>query len=467
MLVPANKRRLVVSNMSSDGDDYRDPDSLLSDPDSLLFDAIDRNDSEAVQCALKDGAKINGSRAHAPLFAACERGHDQIVRTLLDAGSVTHDIYSINGKTAVLVACTYGHLTVVQILIDHDSDLLEKPDFRGWTPFLFACYYGHSDICQFLLDRGCNAHVTNPPGYSAFVEAAFQGNVVLLRLLLDADACDWYKRTILHHVAMSGQVDVMLELILPSTNIYPMDKYGRTPFDVAYAEGREHMTNLLVQIYSDRLSQEEDRFALHTLLGTATCFSKRDNDKEFAQDPPRIKIRLGTLAWKDLCSLLRAVDIGFVRIQDDAGRLPIHIAFRINPSLEVLVALVERDPATLHVVDHAGALPLHEFCRRLSDTGDGNSALQWLVNRGGVGTVVARDRDGALPLHVLLCNAFATSNLLFLAVRYLIQCFPGSLGMRTNAGQYPFMIAATHVSSTSLSLVYEIVRANPVVAVPR
>ena len=131
------------------------------------------------------------------------------------------------------------------------------------------------------------------------------------------------------------------------------------------------------------------------------------------------------------------------------------------------MALVERDPATLHVVDHAGALPLHECCRNFRNTAGASSALQWLVERGGVGTVVARDRDGALPLHVLLCNAFATSNLLFLAVRYLIQCFPGSLGMRTNAGQYPFMIAATHVSSTSLSLVYEIVRANPVVAVPR
>ena len=146
-----------------------------------------------------------------------------------------------------------------------------------------------------------------------------------------------------------------------------------------------------------------------------------------------------------------------------SGTLPIHIACQTNAPIEILITLVDRDTATLHMTDHNGALPLHERCNCCEDTIDGAIALRLLVDRGGVGTLAARNRDGALPLHIL-CAAPTTP---LSAVQYLIQAFPGAVAMPTNDGQYPFMIAASNSSLTSLSVVYEIVRANPVLAVPR
>jgi hypothetical protein len=48
----------------------------------------------------------------------------------------------------------------------------------------------------------------------------------------------------------------------------------------------------------------------------------------------------------------------------------------------------------------------------------------------------------------------------------LIQSFPGSVAAPTNAGHFPFMVAACETSSASLSVVYELVRANPALVVP-
>ena len=52
-------------------------------------------------------------------------------------------------------------------------------------------------------------------------------------------------------------------------------------------------------------------------------------------------------------------------------------------------------------------------------------------------------------------------------VKYLIQSFPGSVLAQTNTGRYPFMIAADENSTASLSVIYELVRADPGVVVPR
>ena len=130
--------------------------------------------------------------------------------------------------------------------------------------------------------------------------------------------------------------------------------------------------------------------------------------------------------------------------------------------------LVERAPATLHMVDHAGDLPLHKYCRCCCDTTDLASVLRFPVDRGGVGTLAGRNQEGALPLHVLLCGASTTTASLPLQViRFLILGFPGALSVPTNAGLYPFMIAASNSSFELMSVVYEMIRANPSLAMPR
>ena len=223
-------------------------------------------------------------------------------------------------------------------------------------------------------------------------------------------------------------------------------------------------------MYSHRLSQNNlHHLALHELLRSAK-YSFADFQVGYwfhpVLHPLRVKIQLGLLDWKHLRTLFLSVDAALFRIRDDLGRLPIHVACQTNAPVEVLAVLVELDPATLHMADFSGDLPLHVWCRYYSDTTEYFSALRYLVEiGGGIGTLAARNRDGALPLHVL-CGAstLTTASLALPVVQYLIQSFPESVAMSTNTGMYPFMIAAKHAP---LSVVYEIVRANPVLAIPR
>ena len=238
-----------------------------------------------------------------------------------------------------------------------------------------------------------------------------------------------------------------------------------TPFDMAYASGYEEVLDLLIQMYSHILSQNHrNHLALHKLLRSAkySYESMRLGDWiEPAPETLRVTIQLGLMKLSYLRTLFLSVDAALFRIWDDRGRLPIHVACQTDAPVEVLTALVELDPATLHMADFAGDLPLHVWCRYYSEWPDYFIALQYLVETGGgIDTLAARNRDGALPLHVL-CT---TASLALPVVQYLLQSFPESVAISTNTGMYPFMIAAKHAP---LSVVYEIVRANPVLAIPR
>ena len=454
--------------------------------DDLFYDAVWRNDFNGVRRALRDGAYINtvywrddGICRHrnlTPLLIACAMGHDEMVRLLLDAGAKTlakTTRYS-GDPTPVTIACEKGHLAIVQMLINHDSRLLDQEDNSersdGLTPVMVASTGGYIEICRFLMDRGCDIHGTDGKGTTALMLAAEKGHVEVVRLLLDAGAnvevCDEEEEmTALHHSAVHGRIDAMRELILHGANICSVDHIGLTPFDLAFYDSQEEAADLLVEMYSSRLSQhEEGRLALHALLLIAE-YSFEDCDDD--NDELHVKIELGTLEWKHWRTLLLSVDEELLRQRDDSGKLPIHIACQAKAPVEVLTALVERDPATLHVADRAGCLALHECCCRFRDTKEWTSALRFFVDRGGVGTLAARNRDGALPLHVLCGASTTTSSQPLPLVQSLIQGFPGALSTRTNAGLYPFMIAASNSSLSSLCVLYEVVRANPVLVVPR
>ena len=164
-------------------------------------------------------------------------------------------------------------------------------------------------------------------------------------------------------------------------------------------------------------------------------------------------------------TLLHSLDTEMIRSRDDSGKLPIHIACQTNAPVEVLAMLIEMDPATLPITDRTGALPIHLLLCS-SDSGRSTpckyARVRYLVEQGGVGTLAAHNRKGALPLHTFCGSTHRP----WRVVQYLIQSFPSSVSMQTNAGEYPFIMEAASTTS-SVSVVYEVVRANPGLLVSR
>ena len=201
---------------------------LPNERDEPLFEAIKRNDSEALNLALKHGGNANGSVAcrnfPPPLYDACMRGRENMVRILLDAGANARSQWTDPcgaELAATTVACEEGHLSVVQMLIHHDRDLLEMSNKYGWTPLYYASVMGRTEVCRFLLECGCNVHATATDGTAALTVAAERDKLEVVRLILGAgvevDACGDEKRMALHYAARCGRMDVTL-FFMPAPN---------------------------------------------------------------------------------------------------------------------------------------------------------------------------------------------------------------------------------------------------------
>jgi ankyrin repeat protein len=355
-----------------------------------------------------------------PLANACDRGYDGIVRILLDAGA---NAWWKNewGYSAIFIAIAGGHLSIVEMLLNHDKDLLEIKDRDGETPLQFAISQLQFGIVYRLLDQGANVHGTTRSGKNTLMYACQNGNLDILRLLLaagvDAEARDVFQKTVLHYAASSRNVEAVRELILQhNANMFAVDNTGNTSFDRAcYCEQTPEAAELLLEIYGNKMTQENGRLALHELLKLAE-YSFAETE---AFHPPlnslRIRAPLGTLTVKYWRTLLQSFDMELIRNRDGNGKLPIHIACRTNAPVEILSVLVNLDLATLQMADDHGNLPMHECCFGAVD----HSSVRYLVEQGGVGTLAARNRLGLLPLHVL-CGSTDPS---WRTIQFLIESF--------------------------------------------
>ena len=250
----------------------------------------------------------------------------------------------------------------------------------------------------------------------------------------------------------------MRELIVEhNANMFAVDITGKTPFDLVHTRsnlaGRKHA--LLIESCGHILSQEHGRLALHSVLTAADYSFAVDDEFHPPLNPLQIHLPLGKLTLLHFRTLLSTLGIELIRNRDESGMLPIHVACRSKAPVEVLSVLTEMDATTLQLADDSGALPIHSlFCSRYPTE---YASVRYLVEHGGVGTLAARNLEGAMPLHVL-CGSQNSS---LRTVQYIIQSYSGSVAAQTNAGQYTFMIAAGETSSATLSVVYELVRTSP------
>jgi hypothetical protein len=100
------------------------------------------------------------------------------VRELLAAGV---DVNSANayGGTALAFACDKGHLEVVKVLLDKGADLEAKDRFYSSTPLQWAAVKGHAEIARMLLAKGAKGEA------ELLALAAGEGSAPMVRVVLE------------------------------------------------------------------------------------------------------------------------------------------------------------------------------------------------------------------------------------------------------------------------------------------
>ncbi|KAF2707532.1 ankyrin, partial [Pleomassaria siparia CBS 279.74] len=171
-------------------------------------------DVNSTHVAAKDGIE---KRSNA-LYAASKRGHEQIVKLLLDNGanvnkqyiyydSNREETYASNVLDAALeqgesrsnalyVASDRGHEQIVKLLLDNDANVNEPSIFYdGRDEEHFASYAldaasedGHEQIVKLLLDKGANVNAQGGHYGNALQTASEGGHEQVVRLLLERGA---------------------------------------------------------------------------------------------------------------------------------------------------------------------------------------------------------------------------------------------------------------------------------------
>lgn len=116
---------------------------------------------------------------------AARKGDAATVRKLLDEGVDVNTKFRY-GTTALFFACDHGHVDVVKVLLDKGADLTVKDSFYGFTPLMLAVQPAqkrrpeHTEIAKLLIAKGA-------PGKEGVLRAAADnGDAVLTKFILDS-----------------------------------------------------------------------------------------------------------------------------------------------------------------------------------------------------------------------------------------------------------------------------------------
>ena len=105
---------------------------------------------------------------------AARKGDAAAVKKLLDEGVDVNTKFRYNA-TALFYACDHGHLEVVKMLLDRGAAMDLKDTFYGFTPLMLAVGPAqkkkpeHTEIAKLLIAKGA-------PGQDTALSAAIQGN---------------------------------------------------------------------------------------------------------------------------------------------------------------------------------------------------------------------------------------------------------------------------------------------------
>jgi len=186
-----------------------------------VLGAIRRGDAKTVGDLLAAGpdlANARDERGNSPLLIATYTGKHDIVRLLLERGA----------RASFFEACALGLTADVRRELRDDPGLVGQWSHDGWPPLHLAAFFGHRETAEALLDAGADVLAVarnseanlainaaaagprvdrrpeiarlliargspvdgrgSPAGHTPLHEAAFNGDLALVRLLLDEGA---------------------------------------------------------------------------------------------------------------------------------------------------------------------------------------------------------------------------------------------------------------------------------------
>ncbi len=135
-------------------------DQMSCEGSTAIMPAILRGQTDVIRYLISKGAntnyKITSGHKFSPLQLACQLGHADIVRSLLDAGADVNSVAG-DGSTPLISAVFKGHIDVVKMLLDHGANKAYR--INGLDASGFAERFGYKAIKEVI-----DSHVSKSSG---------------------------------------------------------------------------------------------------------------------------------------------------------------------------------------------------------------------------------------------------------------------------------------------------------------
>jgi ankyrin repeat protein len=227
-------------------------DKNATDKDGMtaLHTAAVLGDVPVVTMLLAHGANTEAKEVQGGLTAlhlAAFGGHSAVVSKLLVAAAKV-DARSADGRTPLYFAAAKGHVETASLLLANHADKDAKTA-DGATLLQTAAAAGHGFIIELLLAAGVDTEAKDDKGWTALHHGVTCGDVKVVSLLLAAKADitareGSYNSTALHLAAGMGHVPIVEMLLAAGADELAMAQ-GKTPLDVARANGRSEVLKIL------------------------------------------------------------------------------------------------------------------------------------------------------------------------------------------------------------------------------
>ncbi|KAL8856321.1 MAG: hypothetical protein Q9178_007085 [Gyalolechia marmorata] len=119
------------------------------------------------------------------LDIACQKGHRDVVKLLLDRGAITQR-QQFRKVGPLHRAASFNHPAVVEVLLKHSQALVHDKNFHGKTALHNAAERGLLEVVQLLIEHGADLGAKSITMETPLSYAASSGNISCVQALLDA-----------------------------------------------------------------------------------------------------------------------------------------------------------------------------------------------------------------------------------------------------------------------------------------
>lgn len=135
----------------------------------------------AAKLLIARGADVNRAKSWTPLHYAAAAGYEELSSALLAAGANVNIRSQADDTTPLHVATVKKQPAMVRFLIERGADL-NTTTKSGWTACHFAAYDGNVEIMGILIEAGADWRVENADGKSPLEVALASGRPDILDL---------------------------------------------------------------------------------------------------------------------------------------------------------------------------------------------------------------------------------------------------------------------------------------------